>query len=378
MGGRAKESEIRRFLNSIKEEALPWMGEVPKTVVQQAIKNLGTAYKRFLSKKSKHPKKKTRRDARQSARLDNGPGTIKIKGNKAWIPKHGWVTLFEQFRWPRARFMSMTLRKDGKRWFLVVSAEIEVPDAADNENQVVSDGAADLGIASALTVVDDSSATKLEAPKPLKWAMKRLAFYQKRYARTKPGSAGREKAREKVNKLHYRIRCIREDWQHKTTTALGRKYEVFYLEDLNLAGMMKNHCLAGSFADVGLGEIKRQLSYKTCVVKVDRWFASTKTCHKCQHKQDGLTLADRTWTCSGCGAVHDRDENAGHTICAEGRRIVALNYAVLSSIAGSTVSCTESHASGDRVTAPAIVPGCTPQSDRGIKKVIECSTLSRI
>ncbi len=367
LGGMPKESELRRFLNSIKEEFFPWMSDVPKSVVQQSIKNLGTAYGRFFKKLGKHPKRKHLRDAKQSARLDNGPGTIKLKSNRAWIPNYGWIELCEQFRWPHARFMSMTLKKDGPRWFLVVSAEVEVPAAADNEKQVVCDGAADLGLASALTVADDDITVKLAAPKPMKWAMKRLAFYQRRYARTKPGSANREKARLRVNALHYRIRCIREDWQHKTTTALARKYEVFYMEDLNVAGMMKNHCLAGAFADVGLGEIKRQLAYKTFVLEVSRWFPSTKTCHKCDIKQEGLTLADRTWTCGGCGTVHDRDENASESIFKEGRRIVTLNYAVLLSF-GSYRELHGNYASGDRANASGASRECKPQSERGIKK----------
>ena len=367
MGGYPRESEIRRFLNSIKDEALPWMNDVPKTVVQQAIKNLGTAYSRFFKKLGKHPKRKHRRDTKQSARLDNGPGTIKLKSNRAWIPKHGWVELYEQFRWPHARFMSMTLKKDGPRWFLVVSAEVEVPDKADDENQVICDGAADLGLTSALTVTDETSTVKLVAPKPMKWAMKRIAFYQRRLARTKPGSKNREKVRSKLNKAHYKVRCIGEDWQHQTTSAIAKKYDVFYLEDLNVKGLMKNHCLAGAMADVGLGEIKRQLDYKTCVVQVDRWFASTKTCHKCQHKEDGLTLSDRTWTCSACGAVHDRDENAGENIFCESQRLITLNYAFLSSD-GFYRELHGKYASGDRTSASDIASEGKPQSERGIKK----------
>ena len=342
LGGKAKESEIRRFLNAIKGEAFPWMSNLPKSIPQQAIKNLGTAYKRYFSKKSKKPKRKRLRDGRQSCRLDNGPGTIKIFGKKAWIPKLGWVKLFEPLRWESCRPMSLTLKREGERWFLVVSAEIEIPEPEDNDNQVVSDGAGDLGLTSALTVVDGEAdtpgrTTKLAAPKPLAGAIERLARLQRRYARTKRGSANREKARRKVNRMHYKIRCIRSDWQHKTTHGLAKQYEVFYLEDLNVKGMMANHCLARAISDIGWGELKRQLSYKTHVVQVGRWFPSTQLCHTCAHKQK-LSLTERAWTCEKCATTHDRDENAGKNILAEGRRIVILNMTVLL-LLGGTASC---------------------------------------
>ena len=327
LGGQPSEMQLRRNLNHIKKEAFPWMYDVPKSIPQQAIKNLGNGYSRFFKKLGRYPKRKHRKDGRQSCRLDNGPSTIKLKGNKVYISNHGWVKLFEPLRWDSCKPLSLTLKKDGKRWFLVVSAEINIPDQPDDDNQVIRDGAGDVGLASSLTYGDETNITKLVAPKPLKWYMNKL----KRYSKKVSGSVNQAKAKIRLNDLHYRIRCIREDWQHKTSNMIAKEYDVFYMEDLNIKGMMSNHCVAGSIADEGWGELKRQIKYKTYVVEVGRWFPSSKLCNCCHHKQP-LTLNDRSWVCDVCGTEHDRDGNAVLTILEEGRRIITTSYAVYSYI----------------------------------------------
>ena len=114
--------------------------------------------------------------------------------------------------------------------------------------------------------------------------------------------------------LHYHISNIRKDTLHKITSELTKTKSTIVIEDLNVSGMMKNHCLAQAISDVGLFEFRRQLSYKSdwygCIIVVaDRFYPSSKTCNVCGCINNKLTLSDRTWTCS-CGEVHDRDYNA--------------------------------------------------------------------
>jgi putative transposase len=111
------------------------------------------------------------------------------------------------------------------------------------------------------------------------------------------------------------------------TTEIARSYRLIGIEDLNLKGMLKNRRLALSLSDAAMGEICRQLVYKSAwfggqVVKVDRFFASSKTCSECGHVNHDLQLSDRRWTCQGCGTIHDRDWNASKNIEVEALRLV--------------------------------------------------------
>lgn len=112
---------------------------------------------------------------------------------------------------------------------------------------------------------------------------------------------------------------MRQDFLHKTTTALVQRADVIALEDLNVKGMLKNHHLAGAIADVGMGEFRRQIEYKAAwtgrkVVVVDRWAPTSKTCSQCGSYQQKMPLHLREWTCQDCGTRHDRDINAAHVI----------------------------------------------------------------
>ena len=133
------------------------------------------------------------------------------------------------------------------------------------------------------------------------------------------GSNRRRKHRVKVAKIHAHIAALRADFLHKTTTALIKSADVIVLEDLNVKGMVKNHHLAGAIADVGMGELRRQIDYKAdwngrTVVVADRWFPSSKTCSACGSYQAKMPLSVRDWTCPDCGARHDRDVNAAQNI----------------------------------------------------------------
>jgi putative transposase len=137
---------------------------------------------------------------------------------------------------------------------------------------------------------------------------------QQSVSRKVKGSNNRKKATKKVARLHLRISNVRKDVLHKMTTTLAKTKRVVGIEDLNVSGMMKNRCLARSIADLGLFELRRQLSYKgdwySCkIVPVDRFFPSSKACSVCGEINESLMLADREWTCL-CGVHHDRDHNA--------------------------------------------------------------------
>jgi putative transposase len=136
-----------------------------------------------------------------------------------------------------------------------------------------------------------------------------------------------------VARLHARIADRRRDFQHKLTTRLIRENQTICVESLAVKQMLQHPTLAKAIADVGWGEILRQLEYKAnwygrTLVKIDRWYPSSKTCSVCGFVLETLDLEERTWTCPQCGTLHDRDTNAAQNIVAEGLRQSAAGLAV--------------------------------------------------
>ncbi len=315
-GEKPNEGALRKQLNAIKRQEFPWMLSLPKTVVQQAIKNLGSAYQNFFASckgrragaKMQPPDFKSRHRSKQSARLDNGPGTFSFDGEKVKLPKIGTVKTHEALRF-EGKPLSAVVSYVGGRWWL--SVQVELPDAAPSLEVKPSVGI-DLGIKTALVLSDG---TTFAAPKTLKSAHERLKRLGRFVSRKVKGSKNRQKAVGRLARQHWRVAQIRKDWQHKTTTAIAKRCGSVSLEDLNVKGMMANHCLARAISDVGFGELRRQLEYKAQkVVVIDRWLPTSKTCSKCGHKKDVLALSERVFRCGACGFEIDRDLNAARNI----------------------------------------------------------------
>jgi putative transposase len=324
-GDKPNEVRLRRQLNSIKREQFPWMLEVSKTAPQQAIKNVGIAYKNFFEDLGKYrrgeiknqairrPDWKRKGKSTDSFRADNGPGkadpnAVAVLGQRVKLPVIGWVRMHEALRF-KGQIKSATVSRVADRWFVSLSVEMDHTPSA-RENQAVA--GVDLGVKVMATVSDGST---FGGPKALRRNLKRLKRMSRALSRKKKGSANRNKARRKLARLHARIANIRRDTLHKVTTSLVRRFSSIGIEDLNIRGMLSNRKLARAIADVGAYEFRRQLAYKaemygTGIVVADRWFPSSKRCSDCRWINADLTLSERKWACEGCGVVHDRDRNA--------------------------------------------------------------------
>ena len=157
---------------------------------------------------------------------------------------------------------------------------------------------------------------------------RRIVFLQKNYSRTQKGSKNREKSRIKLARAHEHKSNMRKDFLQKLSSMLISENQVICLEDLNVKGMVKNHSLARSISNQGWSEFVSMLDYKSKwygreMVKIDRFYPSSKTCSECGNKNEDLTLSVREWVCSSCGCVLDRDVNAAKNILREG--IESLN-----------------------------------------------------
>lgn len=306
-GGKPSEAALRKQLNTAKREQFPWMLEVTKVAPQQAIKNLGAAFKRFFEGKAKYPRFK-KKGLHDSFRAENGPGTFAFDEKRIKLPVVGWVKMREILRL-EGKILSATVSRVADRWFVSVTVEVahQVPA---RENQAV--GGVDLGV-KALATMSDGGA--VEGPKALRSNLKKLRRLSRSLSRKVKGSANRRKAKAKIARLHARISNIRKDGLHKLTTELVNRFAVIGIEDLNVKGMMANGKLSRAVADMGFHEFRRQLGYKaamagTRIVVADRWSPSSKTCSDCGHVVPTLPLSVRDWVCPACGSVHDRDRNA--------------------------------------------------------------------
>ena len=301
--------ELHRRLNVLKPTELPWMYEVSKCSPQEALRNLDRAFDNFFKKRGKFPKFKSKKNGIGGFRLT---GTIKVSHGHVQLPRLGVLKLKEHGYLPAdAKILSASVSERAGRWFVSIQVEEDLPayHGVKDEQDVVG---VDLGIKTLATVSDGA---KYENPSPLKRKLRKLRQLQKAISRKIKGSRNRRKAADRVARLYYRISNVRRDVLHKMTTTLAKTKRVIGIEDLNVSGMMKNRCLSRSIADLGLFELRRQLSYKggwySCrIVPIDRFFPSSKTCSVCGEINESLTLADREWDCAGCGTHHDRDHNA--------------------------------------------------------------------
>ena len=223
-----------------------------------------------------------------------------------------------------AHLVRVSVSRRAGRWYASLTVERE-PIA----NQAPKGGAVgvDLGVKSLATLSDGAV---IPNPRALNRGMRELRKAQQALSCKVKGSARREKAKERVARLHARVADVRADAIHKATTMIARNYSVVCVEDLNVAGMVKNRHLARSVSDAALGEFRRQLEYKTArsgaVLRVvDRWYPSSKTCSNCGTVKAKLSLSERVFNCDACGLSLDRDLNAAVNILVAGSAPETLN-----------------------------------------------------
>ena len=242
------------------------------------------------------------------------------------LPRIGRVHCMENVRERvnGAHVVRVSVSRLAGRWYASLTVERE-PIA----NTAPKGGAVgiDLGVKSLATLSDG---TVIHNPRALGARLKSLRKAQQALSRRVKGSARREKAKKRVSRLYARVADVRADVINKATTMIASNYDTVCIEDLNVAGMVKNHSLARSVADASLGEFRRQLEYKTArsgaaLRVVDRWYPSSKTCSNCGVVKAKLSLSERTFNCDACGLSIDRDLNAAINIQVAGSAPETLN-----------------------------------------------------
>lgn len=318
-GERMTHADTDRALTLLKRtEEAAWLNEVSSVPLQQSLRDLQSAYAAFFAKRAMYPSFK-RKAARASARYTKP--TFTLKGRSLSITKLGNLKVRWDRPLPNAPSSLTIIRSSSGRYYVSFVVEVEVAPKRLTGNSV----GIDLGVSRLATL---STGTTVANPKHLQKHSSRLAFLQRKMSRCQQGSKRRNLARRAVARTHERITNARRDALHKLTTALVSDFDVVYLEDLNLRGLAKNHSLARNLSDASIGSLVKMLEYKAemygkTVIKVDRWFPSSKMCSNCAYVNSGLTLKDREWACPNCGTHHDRDINAAKNILAVGQTVAA-------------------------------------------------------
>ncbi|MEW2118280.1 IS607 family element RNA-guided endonuclease TnpB [Streptomyces sp. NPDC005474] len=341
-----------------------WWEDNSKEAYSTGLANAAAAFDNYAKSKCGKrkgramgmPRFKSKRKARLSCRFTTGTIRVDTDGRHVTLPRLGAIRVHEptakllaRVQAGTARILSATVRHERGRWFVSFQTEVKRdlvrvtrPDAAVG---------IDLGIKTLAVMADSAGEIREVAnPRHLGTALKQLRRASRVVSRRrgpdkrtgqKPSKRW-EKANAARNRVHHRVANLRDYALHKLTSAVAAEYGTVVVEDLNVAGMVKNRRLARHIADAGFGEIRRQLNYKVkrngCrTVTADRWFPSSKTCSGCGAVKAKLPLHIRMYECDGCGLVIDRDANA------------AFNLAAL-----AAACVTGTGVAGDQDTAPAV------------------------
>ncbi|MFI6096821.1 RNA-guided endonuclease InsQ/TnpB family protein [Lentzea sp. NPDC051213] len=298
---------------------LAFLSEVSAVPLQQTLRHQHTAFQNLFAGRARRPRFKScagRQSAhytRTAFRLRNGTLTLAKTSTPLQFVWSFGVDVTEL-----DPTMVVVSRDPDGRWYVTFAVDTEAPTPAEPAGHAVG---VDLGLTDFLVTSDGD---RVANPQHLARKARNLARYQRRLARCQRGSSNRRKAKAKVARAHRKIRNARQDFLHRSTTALVRSADTIAIEDLNVAGMVHNRPLARSISDAGWGEFRRQLEYKCAragrtLVVIDRWYPSSKACSSCGHLFAELKLSARHWTCPSCRTRHDRDLNAAKNILAAGR-----------------------------------------------------------
>jgi putative transposase len=312
--------QMKRF-NSIKYMEFPWIKDIPYVVQQEAIKNLDDAYSNFFRRvksgadKKGFPKFKSRY---QGVCNFSFRGSIHIDRNKIKLPIIGWLKLAQKDYLPldgQCKINKATVSGKSGKWFVSIQVEVNIPDPVAATGDPIG---IDVGINKLAVLSDGREFDVVDSP-TLDNKIKRL---QRELARRTKGGVNWNKTKIKLGRLMNKVSSIRTTNLHAISkTITNGKPATIVVENLNIAGMVKNNHLSKSIQESAWGELQRQLGYKSSwngieFIKADRWYPSSKICSNCGNKKEVLLLSDRIYKCDNCGLIINRDLNAAINLAA--------------------------------------------------------------
>jgi putative transposase len=294
------------------KEEFKWLKEANSQSLQQTLMDLDKAFKAFFKKTSKYPRYK-KKSNRQSFRI---PQFFNFDDSILYLPKMGKGIKMENHRvFTRDNVKQLTVTKTptGKYFVsLVVDDRKDVPKKVQITNDPDKTIGIDVGLKDFAVL---SNSIKIGNPKYLQRSEKLLKSRQRMLSRKKLGSNNRDKARLMVAKTHERVTNPRNDFIHKVSTAITKRFDTIVIETLNIRGMESNHSLAKSISSASWSRFFGFLKYKSenqgkNVIEIGTFEKSSKTCSVCGHVNKSLTLNQRDWECTDCNTLLNRDINA--------------------------------------------------------------------
>ncbi len=304
--------DTSKMLTELKQQPeFIWLKESIAQSLQQSLRSLDAAYSHFFNDGFQFPTFK-KKNSKQSFSVPQH-FNVDVEEGFINIPKFAPIkTVFHRPVKGTPKNIVISMTSSGK-YFASICCEITkdiMPKRKGNEIGI------DLGLKSFVVTSDGEV---IDSPKYLRNSEEKLKKLQRELSRKVKGSNRRNKAKIKVARIHEKITNQRTDFLHKLSHRLVSENQTIYAENLNVKGIMANHCLAKAVSDAGWSEFIRQIKYKsewegTAFRQSDRFFPSSKRCNKCGWINQSLTLKDREWICQACGSVIDRDLNAAHNI----------------------------------------------------------------
>ena len=302
--------DVYKEFNKVKREDYPFATEVSTKVAEGAFMDFGRALSNWRNRdlRSRAPRFKKKKATETGAfRAASGVDHIAYDGKRR-IQLQGLGSVKLACALPKGIPHEARIKRENGQWMLSVQYW-KAPEPKQRPERRRT-GAVDVGIK---PLAVDSDGEVFENPRAYFTQERKLRKWQRAQGRRTKGSRGWWEAQRKIDRCHRRIKGLRKNATHQMTNTLTRKFKHLVIEDLNVSGMMQGP-VAKALADSAPREIRRQLEYKcrwrnTDLVKADRFFPSSKTCHICQHRNAKLKR-ERWWKCSRCGTVHERNRNA--------------------------------------------------------------------
>lgn len=299
--------------NLKKDKDKLWLNNTPVVCLQQAIRNMDTAFTRFFREKNGFPKFRSKHGSQRIQFINYVE--VDFESGKVKLPKLGWVRAFVTRPFEgKMGTVTVSMNAAGKYFISILVDTPQSTPIKTNIKESTTIGI-DVGLKHFAVL---SNGERIYNPRHYQSNEKRLAILQRRLARKQKGSKRRQKAKLAVAKQHYKIACQRNDFLHKLTSQLVKSHDSIVIEDLNVEGMLKSHLLAKHIKNAAWSEFFRQLQYK-CewngknLIRIGRFEPSSRMC-TCGLVNRELKLSDRTWTCPSCGSKHDRDLLAANNI----------------------------------------------------------------
>jgi putative transposase len=320
---------LRKEWNRAKHEVAPWWAENSKEAYSSGLDGLARALQNFTRSRNGQrkgrrvgfPQRKRKDRTRAACRFTTGTIRVLPDRRHVQLPRIGVLKSHESTRklarrleQGTARILAATISRQADRWFVSFNVEVERHVPANNGKTTVV--GVDAGIRY-LAVLSTGAA--IANPRSLEHQLRKLRRLNRQLARCKPGSKRRKQTRRRLARVHATTANLRRDALNKLTSALATEHGTVVVEQLNVAGMVRNRRLARALSDSGLAELRRQLTYKTTwygsrLVVADRFYPSSKTCSTCGWVKAKLTLTERTFYCEECGLRVDRDLNAARNL----------------------------------------------------------------